>query len=581
MTFEKAVEQLKLRYQVLDQFEQRNNSAVFKVQDLNGRVFAIRIMKPDVFKSSEEVDKFKLEIQKLLELQHSSVVTLYSVDSLTPDCPFIIMEYFEGQPITRFTINKPPSQRSFIEVFTQLCSALSYLHAHGIVHGDLRPANVLVNSLDSDHAWCKLANSGMFNILSSAKNFQADANDFADSVFYCAPERVTQNINDIRSDIYSLGAIMFEVLTRRPPFIGEDPESILEQHKSATVPSVSKLSKNRCPIYLEQMVMKCLSKDPNERYQNLFDLRSDLRLLSRGEEPLLQTNSEKDWVDLDPDFAKIRESGVMDKLGEKKEVTNAKVVAFTGRLSFDLRVSNVLERVLELGVKGKSILRFRSEKPKLAGALYIRDANVVLGAAIDHEKTRGYDALKALLSIADGEFEYISRIEEDYPTKDESMRLSLNLVCFLYPQLPDTIGEFQEMANERGLALSTATNLNIIKDLIENKENLIPISELPQLDSGAWQLKHTETVTSSDVIDIIREERAEKDRAEKGEKPIFKYRKAAMTPMGFLQLVIVLSLIAGVGYYGFEMYQNMNDPSKHGQKKTKYKKARKTKHHSN
>ncbi|MDX2105062.1 MAG: serine/threonine-protein kinase [Candidatus Melainabacteria bacterium] len=579
MSFDKAVEQLKLRYQVLDEFEQRHNSAVYKVQDLNGRVFAIRIMKPDVFQNADEVEKFKSEVQALLELQHSSVVTLYSVDTLTPDCPFIIMEFFDGQPITRFTANKPPSMRNFIEVFTQLCSALSYLHANGIVHGDLRPANVLANGLESEHVWCKLANSGMFNILSSSKNFQADANDFADSVFYCAPERVTQNANDVRSDIYSLGAIMFEVLTRRPPFVGEDPETILEQHKNATVPSVSKLSKNRCPIYLEQMVMKCLSKDPNERYQNLFDLRSDLRLLSRGEEPLLQTNSEKDWIDEDPDFAKIRESGVMDKLSEKK-AANTKVVAFTGRLSFDLRVSNVLERVLELGVKGKSILRFRSEKPKLQGALYIRDANVVLGAAIDGEKTRGYDALKALLSIADGEFEYVSRLPDDHPTKDESMRLSLNLVCFLYPQLPDTLGEFQEMANERGLALSTATNLNVIKDLIENRENLIPISELPQLDSGAWQLKHTESVTSSDVIDIIREERAEKDRIEKGDKPTFKYRKAAMTPMGFLRLVIILALVAGVGYYGYEMYQNMNDQSKQGHKKSKYKKARK-KHHNN
>lgn len=580
MSFEKAVEQLKLRYQVLDEFEQRHNSAVYKVQDLNGRVFAIRIMKPDVFVDTKEVEKFKTEIQKLLELQHSSLVTLYSVDNLSPDCPFIIMEFFDGQPITRFTANKPPSMRSFIEVFTQLCSALSYLHANGVVHGDLRPANILVNSLDSDHVWSKLANSGMFNILSSAKNFQADANDFADSVFYCAPERVTQNINDVRSDIYSLGAIMFEVLTRRPPFVGEDPESILEQHKNATVPSVSKMSKNRCPIYLEQMVMKCLSKDPNERYQNLFDLRSDLRLLSRGEEPLLQTNSEREWIDEDPDFAKIRESGVMDKLGEKKDPANSKVVAFTGRLSFDLRVSNVLERVLELGVKGKSILRFRSEKPKLSGALYIRDANVVLGAAIDGEKTRGYDALKALLSIADGEFEYISRVPDDYPTKDESMRLSLNLVCFLYPQLPETLGEFQEMANERGLALSTATNLSVIKDLIENKENLIPISELPQLDSGAWQLKHTEAATSSDVIDIIREERAEKDRLERGEKPTFKYRKAPITPMGLLRLLIITALVAGVGYYGYEMYQNINEQSKQGHKKTKVKKTRK-KHHNN
>ncbi len=576
MTFEKAIEQLKQRYQVLDQYEQRNNSAVYKVQDLNGRVFAIRVMKPDVFKGPQEVEKFKTEMQRLLELQHSSLVTLYSIDSLTEDCPFIIMEYFDSQPITRFTSSKPPNQRSFIEVFTQLCSSLSYLHAHGIVHGDLRPANILVNSLESDHVWCKLANSGMYTILSSKDNFQADASDFADSVFYIAPERLTSAIPDPRSDIYSLGAVMFEVLSRRPPFVGEDPEAILEQHKSSTVPSVNKMSRNRCPIYLEQMIMKCLAKDPDERYQNLFDLRGDLRLLSRGEEPLLQTNSEKDWVDEDPEFAKIRESGIMERPGEiRLGPAKAKITAFTGRLSFDLRVSNVLERVLELGCKGKSILRFRATKPKLSGAMYIRDANVVLGAAIDGEKTRGYDAIKALLSIADGEFEYISQMPDDFKIRDESLRLSLNLVCFLYPQLPETLGEFQEMADERGLALSTATNLDVIKDIIDNKENLIPISELPQLDSGAWQLKHQDTDSSADVLDIIREERAEKDRVDKSAKPVFKYRRAPITPMGLLQLIIVISLIAGVGYYGYEMYQNMNDPAKSGQKKSKHKKPKK------
>jgi serine/threonine protein kinase len=249
-----------------------------------GRTVAIKSLHANLMGSAELRDRFKNEAQALARLQHPNIVSLYDYVE-RPEGAYLILEYVEGMPLDdliRTRTGPIPAARA-VPLFAQVLHGFAYAHSQGIVHRDVKPANVMV--ADGDVA--KILDFGIAKLVGSANPQLTRTGTKMGTVLYMSPEQVLGKPVDARSDIYSLGLVLFEMLTGRPPY---DPNSteyaVLTQIVNEPLPDASTLYPG-IPPDLVAIIAKATEKDPAKRFQTC---EAFLGALGVTASPLIKTN---------------------------------------------------------------------------------------------------------------------------------------------------------------------------------------------------------------------------------------------------------------------------------------------------
>ena len=260
------------RYELIEKIGEGGMAVVYKAKDrLLNRYVAIKILRPEFTQDEQFLDSFKRESQAAAGLQHPNIVSIYDVGR-TGNINFIVMELVDGRPLSDFIKEKGHlDYKTTIDIAKQMASALSIAHKHQIIHRDVKPHNIMITS----DGVAKLTDFGIARAVSNA-TMVADTSKIIGSVHYFSPEQARGAYVDERSDIYSLGIVMFEMLTGRVPFDGETPVEVALKHINDDVPSPAKLVPG-IPPALDKVVLKATDKYQTERYKSADEMLETLK----------------------------------------------------------------------------------------------------------------------------------------------------------------------------------------------------------------------------------------------------------------------------------------------------------------
>lgn len=262
------------RYEVIGELGQGAMGIVYKAKDpLIDRVVAIKTINlTQALEEREEYEaRFYQEARAAGRLSHHNIVTIYDVGK-SGDVAYIAMEFLEGREL-RDVLNEksmlPLGQ--VLDIVAQVAQGLAYAHEHGIIHRDVKPSNIMIQK--DGHV--KITDFGIARMASAAVRTQTGM--VLGSPKYMSPEQVMGKLTDQRSDIFSLGIMLYEMLTGRPPFSGENVNAIMYQTLNAAPPQPSSLNP-AVPDMLNFIVAKALAKKLDDRYQNAKEFADDLRV---------------------------------------------------------------------------------------------------------------------------------------------------------------------------------------------------------------------------------------------------------------------------------------------------------------
>ena len=272
------------RYEVGDLIGAGGMADVFQGRDTRlSRPVAIKILRSDLARDPAFLARFRREAQAAAGLNHPAIVSVYDTGEEGTDqgvLPYIVMEQVNGKTIREVIRSgeRLPITRA-ISVVRGILEALEYSHRNGIVHRDIKPANVMITNGGD----VKVMDFGIARALDDASATVTHAWTVVGTANYLSPEQARGEAADSRSDIYSVGCLLYELITGRPPFLGDTPVAIAYQHVSAEFIPVSQLNPD-LPNGIDNIISGALSKDPLARYQNAREMLDDINRLDRGEE---------------------------------------------------------------------------------------------------------------------------------------------------------------------------------------------------------------------------------------------------------------------------------------------------------
>ena len=244
-------------------------SDVFIAKDLRlNREVAVKVLRSDLNREQTFVTRFRKEALAAAGLSHPGIVAVY--DSGESPAPYIVMELVQGKTL-RELINGPIDPKTAIQITEGVLTALAYSHANGIVHRDIKPGNIMI----TDHGDVKVMDFGIARALDDVSATMTATWNVVGTAQYLSPEQASGEVADNRSDLYSVGCVLYEMLTGRPPFTGDTPVSIAFQHVSADLISPSKLNAKLNPQF-DHFLSVVMSKDPANRYQDANSMLADL-----------------------------------------------------------------------------------------------------------------------------------------------------------------------------------------------------------------------------------------------------------------------------------------------------------------
>ncbi len=252
-----------------------------------GRTVAIKILRADLARDPSFLARFRREAQAAAALNHPAIVAVYdtgedtqtdAATGQTAHTPFIVMEYVEGHTVRDILRDghAVPIDEA-IEITSGVLSALEYSHHAGIVHRDIKPANVMITPTGA----VKVMDFGIARAMADSAATMTQTQAVVGTAQYLSPEQALGQTVDARSDLYSTGCLLFELLTGRPPFQGDSPVAVAYQHVGEVPPKPSDVAPD-VPEVLDRITLKALAKDRNQRYGSAAEFRSDLDAAMRG-----------------------------------------------------------------------------------------------------------------------------------------------------------------------------------------------------------------------------------------------------------------------------------------------------------
>ncbi|HLS02516.1 MAG TPA: protein kinase, partial [Beutenbergiaceae bacterium] len=234
-----------------------------------GRTVAIKALRTDLLTDPTFQARFRREAQSAASLNHPSIVSVYdsgeevitSADGATHHIPYIVMEYVEGHTVRDLVRDGEalPIDEA-VEITIGVLNALEYSHHSGIVHRDIKPANVMLTPTGA----IKVMDFGIARVLADTSSTMTQTQAVVGTAQYLSPEQAKGESVDARSDLYSTGCLLYELLTGKPPFTGDSPVSVAYQHVGEHAPPPSSIAPD-VPEALDRITMKALAKNPDER----------------------------------------------------------------------------------------------------------------------------------------------------------------------------------------------------------------------------------------------------------------------------------------------------------------------------
>jgi serine/threonine-protein kinase len=255
---------------------------VYRARDLRlDRVVAIKTLRTDLARDQTFQARFRREAQSAASLNNPSIVAVYDTGedmSTGVPVPYIVMEYVDGRTVRDLLIegHRLLPERS-LEIISGVLRALEYSHQAGIVHRDIKPGNVMVTR----NGDIKVMDFGIARAMSDAQATMTQTAQVIGTAQYLSPEQARGERVDARSDLYSTGCLMYELLTGRPPFTGDSPVAIAYQHVRENPIPPSRLDPD-IPPWADAIVLKAMAKSPNDRYQSAAEMQADIQRAASG-----------------------------------------------------------------------------------------------------------------------------------------------------------------------------------------------------------------------------------------------------------------------------------------------------------
>lgn len=261
------------RYEILEKIGAGGMAIVYKARcRLLNRYVAIKVLRPEFQNDEEFLKRFDIEAQAAASLSHPNIVSIFDVGK-HDNMHYIVMEYIEGIPFNEYLSEKGALPIfEALEFSQQIASALCHAHSKKIIHRDIKPHNIIM----TENHTLKVTDFGLARAVSSSTTVAGTG--AIGSVHYASPEQSRGGFTDERSDIYSLGVMMYEMFTGRLPFDADTPVGVAMQHLQKT-PEPPRSIKEDIPELVENIILKAMAKDPRQRYATINELYDDLKLV--------------------------------------------------------------------------------------------------------------------------------------------------------------------------------------------------------------------------------------------------------------------------------------------------------------
>ncbi len=294
-------------YQLLGQLGKGAMATVYKARQVSlDRIVAIKVLPRKMSENAEFVDRFYKEGKAAARLSHPNIMQAIDVASTPDGLHFFVMEYLEGKSL--YDVMTPPphgdgkvfSEDEALDITIQMADALAHAHERGLIHRDVKPKNIMLTPAGV----AKLTDLGLARAVDDKHAAESEAGKAYGTPYYISPEQIRGDVDiDFRADIYSLGATMYHLVTRRPPFEGENPSAVMHKHLKQPLVPPDHIN-TALSAGVGEIIEVAMAKNRDERYARTEDMLEDLRLVRSGQPPINARRS----VDLDS-LSKIEETG--------------------------------------------------------------------------------------------------------------------------------------------------------------------------------------------------------------------------------------------------------------------------------
>lgn len=276
------------QYEVLQRIGTGGMGAVYKVRDKSiDSIVAIKVLQQSLVQDAAALKRFQQEAESASHLNHPNLVSVFGHGTTDDGSPYIVMDYLDGKSLADILTEATvlDSTRA-LKLFSDIAEALAYAHTNGVVHRDVKPTNIIVTNVGEASERAHIVDFGIAKMMPTANRETHDLTQTGEvfgSPNYMSPEQCLGFMLDNRSDIYSLGCLMYEVLTGAPPFDGANPIQVIVKHMNEQPPEFPKnVRTDKAIEKLENVVLRCLDKEKTERYQSAADLLQDFQAISQG-----------------------------------------------------------------------------------------------------------------------------------------------------------------------------------------------------------------------------------------------------------------------------------------------------------
>ena len=271
------------RYEIGGVLGRGGMAEVHRGRDLRlGREVAVKVLRSDLARDPSFQVRFRREAQASASLNHPAIVAVYDTGedrTATGATPYIVMEYVEGETLRDVLRREGPlSPERAMSLSADICGALDFSHRNGIVHRDVKPGNVMI----TPQGTVKVMDFGIARAVSDSAATMTSTAAVIGTAQYLSPEQARGESVDARSDVYSMGCMLYELVTGAPPFTGDSPVSVAYQHVREDPRLPSSINPG-IPAELDAILLKAMSKNPANRYQSAADMRSDLMRALAGQ----------------------------------------------------------------------------------------------------------------------------------------------------------------------------------------------------------------------------------------------------------------------------------------------------------